>query len=179
MIVEDALKSVVWSWFSSIQCRASAAARTTRGADCCKVRSSVEARPTDGLKAAEMLAKMCGWNEPERVNVQSVEVKVDAALIEQLRAGYAQLAARESGKDALEETPLALAQEGPLPGAPPGGGLPSIEDGTEARNCFYSILLAIVENIPSSLPRLHKINPPERGSRLDGWTDWHINLRGQ
>ena len=43
-----------------------------------------EARTTDGLKAAEMLAKMCGWNEPERVNVQSVEVKVDAALIEQL-----------------------------------------------------------------------------------------------
>ena len=47
----------------------------------------------DGLKAAEMLARMCGWNEPERVNVQSVEVKVDAALIEQLRAGYAQLGA--------------------------------------------------------------------------------------
>ena len=40
-----------------------------------------------------MLAKMCGWNEPERVNVQSVEVKVDAALIEQLRAGYAQMKA--------------------------------------------------------------------------------------
>jgi hypothetical protein len=38
-----------------------------------------------------MLAKMCGWNEPERVNVQSVEVKVDAALIEQLRAGYAKM----------------------------------------------------------------------------------------
>jgi hypothetical protein len=50
-----------------------------------------EARPGDGLKAAEMLAKMCGWNEPERVDVQSVEVKVDAALIEQLRAGYRQL----------------------------------------------------------------------------------------
>jgi hypothetical protein len=55
-----------------------------------------EARPAEGVKAAEMLAK-CGWNEPERVDVQSVEVKVDAALIEQLRAG-----ARESGKDALE-----------------------------------------------------------------------------
>ena len=27
-----------------------------------------------------MVARMCGWNEPERVNVQSVEVKVDAAL---------------------------------------------------------------------------------------------------
>jgi hypothetical protein len=57
----------------------------------------------DGLKAAEMLAKMCGWNEPEKVNVQSVEVKVDAALIEQLRAGYAQLASKGA--------PLAL-QEG-------------------------------------------------------------------
>ena len=55
-----------------------------------------EARPADGLKAAEMLAKMCGWNEPERVNVQSVEVKVDAALIEQLRAGYAQLSERSA-----------------------------------------------------------------------------------
>ena len=31
--------------------------------------------------------------EPERVNVQSVEVKVDAALMEQLRAGYAQMSA--------------------------------------------------------------------------------------
>jgi hypothetical protein len=50
-----------------------------------------EARPADGLKAAEMLAKMCGWNEPERVNMQSVEVKVDAALIEQLRLGYNEL----------------------------------------------------------------------------------------
>ena len=55
-----------------------------------------EARPSDGLKAAEMLAKMCGWNEPERVNVQSVEVKVDAALMEQLRAGYAEMSARRS-----------------------------------------------------------------------------------
>jgi hypothetical protein len=54
-----------------------------------------EARPGDGLKAAEMLVKMCGWNEPERVNVQSVEVKVDAALIEQLRAGYAELGRRQ------------------------------------------------------------------------------------
>jgi hypothetical protein len=54
-----------------------------------------EARPSDGLKAAAMLTKMCGWNEPDRVNVQSVEVKVDAALIEQLRAGYAQLAFKE------------------------------------------------------------------------------------
>jgi hypothetical protein len=55
-----------------------------------------EARPADGLKAAEMLSKMCGWNEPERVHVQSVEVKVDAALIEQLRAGYAQLSERSA-----------------------------------------------------------------------------------
>lgn len=54
-----------------------------------------DARLGDGLKAAEMLAKLTGWNEPERVDVQSVEVKVDAALIEQLRAGYAELGRRQ------------------------------------------------------------------------------------
>ena len=32
----------------------------------------------------------------ERVNVQTVEVRVDAALIEQLRAGYAQLSERSA-----------------------------------------------------------------------------------
>ena len=40
------------------------------------------------LKAAETLVKMCGSNEPERANVQSVEVRVDANLIEQLRAAW-------------------------------------------------------------------------------------------
>jgi phage terminase small subunit len=54
-----------------------------------------EARLGDGLKAAEMLAKMSGWNEPEKVNVQGVEVK-DAALIEQLRTGYTEMSARRS-----------------------------------------------------------------------------------
>ncbi|HEY5812072.1 MAG TPA: hypothetical protein VIT23_05425 [Terrimicrobiaceae bacterium] len=63
-----------------------------------------EARMADGLKAAEMFGKMCGWNEPEKVNVQSVEVKVDAALIEQLRAGYARLASKGG--------PIGLAGEG-------------------------------------------------------------------
>jgi hypothetical protein len=51
-------------------------------------------RTADGLKAAEMLARMCGWNETERVNVQSVEVRVDAAFIEQLWAGCGQLASK-------------------------------------------------------------------------------------
>ena len=37
-----------------------------------------------------------GSNEVECVNVQSVEVKVDAALIEQLRQGYAALGARDA-----------------------------------------------------------------------------------
>jgi hypothetical protein len=52
------------------------------------------ARPSDGLKAAEMLAKMCGWNEPEQVKHDHVHLQVDSALIEQLRAGYAQLGLR-------------------------------------------------------------------------------------
>jgi hypothetical protein len=42
-----------------------------------------------------MLARICGSNEAETVNVQSVEVKVDAALIEQLRTGYAELGRRQ------------------------------------------------------------------------------------
>jgi hypothetical protein len=46
-----------------------------------------EARPGDGLKAAEMLAKMCGWNEPEQVKHDHVHLQVDSALIEQLREG--------------------------------------------------------------------------------------------
>jgi hypothetical protein len=44
-----------------------------------------EARLADGLKAAEMLAKMCGWNEPEEVKHDHVHLQVDSALIEQLR----------------------------------------------------------------------------------------------
>ena len=48
-----------------------------------------------------MLARMCGWNEPERVNVQSVEIKVDAALIEELRAGYAEMGAIHVGQSSL------------------------------------------------------------------------------
>jgi hypothetical protein len=55
-----------------------------------------ETRTADGLKAAEMLVKMCGWKEPEKVSVQNVEVKADTALIEQLRAGYAQLSERSA-----------------------------------------------------------------------------------
>jgi hypothetical protein len=35
----------------------------------------LETRTADGLKAAEMLAKMCGCNEPELGQMQSVEVK--------------------------------------------------------------------------------------------------------
>jgi hypothetical protein len=79
-----------------------------------------ESRTADGLKAAEMLAKMCGWNEPEKVNVQSVEVKVDAALIEQLRAGYRQLASKGA--------PLALQERAGGCHPPPARGYgPQIE----------------------------------------------------
>jgi hypothetical protein len=54
----------------------------------------LETRTGDGLKAAEMLAKMCGWNEPEQVKHDHVHLQVDSALIEQLRAGYGQLASK-------------------------------------------------------------------------------------
>jgi hypothetical protein len=58
----------------------------------------LEIRTADGLKAAEMLAKMCGWNEPEKQAHQHVHIQVDSALIEQLRAGYAKTDARRIGE---------------------------------------------------------------------------------
>jgi hypothetical protein len=48
--------------------------------------------PDTPRKPLNRTAAGSGWNEPEKVNVQSVEVKVDAALIEQLRAGYLEMA---------------------------------------------------------------------------------------
>jgi hypothetical protein len=42
-----------------------------------------------------MLAKMCGWNEPERVQSQQVSIQVDAKLLEELRKGHEQLVARQ------------------------------------------------------------------------------------
>jgi hypothetical protein len=47
--------------------------------------------------ATVMLAKMCGWNEPERQQVQHIHLQVDGALIEQLRAGYAEMSATRMG----------------------------------------------------------------------------------
>jgi hypothetical protein len=61
----------------------------------------LEARTADGLKAVEMLAKMCGWNEPEQVKHEHTHLKVDAALIEQLRAGYAEVALSSAPKHAF------------------------------------------------------------------------------
>jgi hypothetical protein len=55
-----------------------------------------ETRPGDGLKAAEMLVKMCGWNTAEHVKHDHVHLQVDAALMEQLKAGHAQLVERSA-----------------------------------------------------------------------------------
>jgi hypothetical protein len=64
-----------------------------------------EARPGDGLKAAEMSAKMCGWNEPEKPpEHQHMHIHVDAGLIEELRTDYASLGARERKTAAVEGT---------------------------------------------------------------------------
>jgi hypothetical protein len=65
-----------------------------------------EARLGDGLKAAELLAKLAGWNEPERTEHQHVHLAMDAGLIAELRQDYAALAALE------REGMLALAKQG-------------------------------------------------------------------
>jgi hypothetical protein len=48
------------------------------------------------LKAIEVLNKMQGYNEPASVQHNHVHLQVDAALIEELRSGYAQLAERSA-----------------------------------------------------------------------------------
>jgi hypothetical protein len=48
------------------------------------------------LRAIEVLNKMQGYNEPASVQHNHVHLQVDAALMEQLRAGYAQLSARRT-----------------------------------------------------------------------------------
>jgi hypothetical protein len=63
----------------------------SRGANKALTGGSLQGQP----RTAETLAKMCAWNEPELVNVQSVKVKVDAAIIEQLRSGYASVESRK------------------------------------------------------------------------------------
>jgi hypothetical protein len=55
----------------------------------------------------------------ERVNVQSVEVRVDAALIEQLRAGYAQLSERSAKACLPLPGGAGVAVVGPSRGAAP------------------------------------------------------------
>ena len=57
-----------------------------------------EARTADGLKAAELLTRICGYNEPEKHMHAHVELRVDCALVEQLRAGYAEMNAIRMGE---------------------------------------------------------------------------------
>jgi hypothetical protein len=42
----------------------------------------------------------------------------------------------------------------------------------EARRRIYSLFLAILENTPSSLPRLRMSKPPRKGQHWDGWAQW-------
>jgi hypothetical protein len=65
-------------------------AETVRAA---RARSS-EARLSDGLKAGETLAKICGWHCVEEVKHNYLHLQVDSALIHELRAGHAQLVER-------------------------------------------------------------------------------------
>jgi hypothetical protein len=75
---------------------------------------SPEARLGDGLKAAEMLAKMCGWQEPERVQHQHIHLQVDKELIEQLRAGHAELYRRQQQQQLAASVAARGGANGPL-----------------------------------------------------------------
>ena len=47
----------------------------------------------------------------------------------------------------------------------------------DARKCFFSILLEIVENVPARLPRLHTLERPRRGLFWSGWDEWYSESR--
>ena len=45
----------------------------------------------------------------------------------------------------------------------------------KSRRKIYEVLLTIVENIPSSLPKLHTLQYPKKGSHdNDGWSSWFL-----
>jgi hypothetical protein len=46
----------------------------------------------------------------------------------------------------------------------------------QARKCFFSVFLAIVENIPSRLPRLNTLRPAKKGLFHDAWMDWSTDF---
>ena len=51
-----------------------------------------DTRLADGLKAAELLTKLCGWNEPEKREERHLHAHVvDRAMLEQLRKGFMEL----------------------------------------------------------------------------------------
>jgi hypothetical protein len=52
------------------------------------------AKPYEALKAAKLLAKLEGYNEPDKSVHNHVHLQVNAALIDELRKGYAALAER-------------------------------------------------------------------------------------
>jgi hypothetical protein len=54
------------------------------------------AKPYEALKAAELLAKLEGFNEPDKSVHNHVHLQVNAALIEELRNGYVALAERSA-----------------------------------------------------------------------------------
>jgi hypothetical protein len=66
-----------------------------------------------------MLAKICGWNEPERVQSQQVSIQVDAKLLEELRKGHEQLrmdAAKHAFCSQVTDTPTGVCP--PVPPLP-------------------------------------------------------------
>jgi hypothetical protein len=53
------------------------------------------------LKAIELLAKLQGYNEPERQQLQHLHLHVNESVMAQLREGHQALLARDSEKQVL------------------------------------------------------------------------------
>ena len=78
-----------------------------------------DTRLADGLKAAELLTKLCGWNEPEKREERHLHAHVvDRAMLEQLRKGFMELQGASARMKLAQsaETPAT-----PGPPVPPAG----------------------------------------------------------
>jgi hypothetical protein len=92
-------------------------------------------RQGDKLKAAEMLAKLLGYNEPEAVTHNHQHVHVDAGLIAELRSGYVRLQGAHTHKSleasvvggGAPQAEATLANIKPPPPSPLSGGTPNTE----------------------------------------------------
>jgi hypothetical protein len=79
-----------------------------------------DTRLSDGLKAAELLAKICGWNEPEKREERHLHahMQVSASTLVQLRAGFMEMQGASARMKMLQGADTPRHSTPPVPPTP-------------------------------------------------------------